>query len=54
MSEILKLENIYYTYQTDEGETNAVEDVSFSVKNGEFVSIIGPSGSGKTTILSLI
>ncbi|MBQ9781784.1 MAG: ABC transporter ATP-binding protein [Clostridia bacterium] len=52
--EILKLENVYYTYQSDEGETNAVEDLSFSVNEGEFVSIIGPSGSGKTTVLSLI
>ncbi len=52
--EILKLENVYYTYQSDEGETSAVEDLSFSVNEGEFVSIIGPSGSGKTTVLSLI
>ncbi len=52
--DILKLENVYYTYQSDEGETSAVENLSFTVKEGEFVSIIGPSGSGKTTVLSLI
>lgn len=52
--DILKLEKVYYTYQSDEGETSAVEDLSFTVKEGEFVSIIGPSGSGKTTVLSLI
>ncbi len=52
--EILKLENVHYAYQSDEGETLAVEDLSFSVNEGEFVSIIGPSGSGKTTLLSLI
>ncbi len=52
--EILKLEKVHYTYQSDEGETLAVEDLSFSVNEGEFVSIIGPSGSGKTTVLSLI
>ena len=52
--DILKLENVYYTYQSDEGETTAVKDLSFTVKDGEFVSIIGPSGSGKTTVLSLI
>jgi NitT/TauT family transport system ATP-binding protein len=36
------------------GETQVVKDLSFSVYNGEFLSIIGPSGCGKTTVLSLI
>lgn len=54
MKEVLKLENISKTYQAKNGETEAVRDVNFSVKEGEFVSIIGPSGCGKSTILSIV
>ena len=54
MSNLLELKNINLTYQTLKSETKAIENVSFSVKQGEFVSIVGPSGSGKTTILSII
>ena len=36
------------------GEIKAVENLSFSVKEGEFFSMLGPSGSGKTTCLRLI
>lgn len=41
-------------FQTLEGETEAIRDVSFSVQKGEFVSIVGPSGCGKSTILNII
>lgn len=41
-------------YQSPEGETEALKDVSFSVEEGEFVAIVGPSGCGKTTMLSLV
>ncbi len=51
---ILSFDEVSLTYQTLEGETKALDKVSFSIKNGEFVSIVGPSGCGKTTILSLI
>ena len=54
MDDILKLQNVCLTYQTKQGETSALKDLSFTVKNTEFISIIGPSGCGKTTILSLI
>ena len=50
---MLTFENISYTYHTKEGETTAVKDLSFTVEDGQFVSVIGPSGCGKTTILSL-
>ena len=50
---MLTFDNISYTYHTIEGETSAVKDLTFTVDNGQFVSVIGPSGCGKTTILSL-
>ena len=54
MSTLLELKNINLTYQTLNSETEAIKNVSFTINQGEFVSIVGPSGSGKTTILSLI
>lgn len=53
MKEVLRFENVSMHYHTKQGETHAVENLSFSVNEGEFVSIVGPSGCGKTTILSL-
>lgn len=50
---ILSFKNVGYTYHSEDGEVNAVENMSFDVEQGEFVAIIGPSGCGKTTILSL-
>lgn len=54
MPEILKLKNVSLIYQSPHAETLAVDNLSFSVNEGEFVSVIGPSGCGKTTVLSLI
>lgn len=50
---MLEFKNITYTYHTNAGETTAVKNLSFTVDEGSFVSVIGPSGCGKTTILSL-
>lgn len=50
---ILSFNDISYTYHTPDGETLAIEHMSFKVERGQFVAIIGPSGCGKTTILSL-
>ena len=36
------------------GEVNAVQNVSFSVKEGELIALLGPSGGGKTTVLRMI
>ncbi len=54
MSEILQLKNVSLTYQSELKETEAVNNLSFTVSEGEFVSIIGPSGCGKTSVLSMI
>lgn len=54
MDQVLELKNIHYAYHTLEGETSALTNISFSLKKGEFVSIVGPSGCGKSTLLSLI
>lgn len=50
----LEIKNISYSYQTLEAETMALQDISFTVQEGEFVSIVGPSGCGKSTLLNLI
>ena len=55
MSEIIRVEHLKYVYNPGmPDETTALDDVSFSVEEGDFVGIIGSTGSGKSTILSLI
>ena len=53
MKEVLQFDNVSMHYHSKQGETVALQDVNFSVLDGEFVAIIGPSGCGKTTLLSL-
>lgn len=54
MKEVLKLKKVSKRYQAKNGEVEALSNINFSVKEGEFVSIIGPSGCGKSTLLSII
>ena len=54
MKEVLQVKNVSKIYQAENGEVEALKDITFNVKEGEFVSIIGPSGCGKSTILSII
>lgn len=51
---ILEVQHISKTYGKGETKVNALNDVSFSVEQGEFVAIIGPSGSGKSTLLHIL
>ena len=51
---LLDVANITKRFRTADGETIAVDGMSFSVAAGEFVSIIGPSGCGKSTLFNII
>lgn len=54
MAEILRLENINYSYIDGGYERQILKDLSYSFEEGKFYTILGPSGSGKTTLLSII
>lgn len=54
MHNVVEIHNIGMKYQSLDGEIDALEDINFSVRDGEFISIVGPSGCGKSTLLSII
>jgi len=51
---LIEVKNISKTYFGEGVETHALKNVSFSVEQGEFISIMGPSGSGKSTLLHIL
>ena len=54
MKDVLKIEKLKKYYGTRSNITKAIDNISFSVDEGEFVAIMGASGSGKTTLLNCI
>ena len=54
MKEILKLDHIQKFYGNEGNVTKAIQDIDFSVQEGEFLGIMGASGSGKSTLLNMM
>lgn len=54
MNKTIELNTVVKKYRRGTEEVHAIDSVSLSVEEGEFLSIVGPSGSGKTTLLNLI
>ena len=54
MTNELVVNNLHKSFNTKDGDLVAIEDVSFSINEGEIVAIVGPSGCGKSTLLNII
>jgi putative ABC transport system ATP-binding protein len=51
---VIRLENVFKTYDLGEIQVQALRGVSLAVYEGEFVAVMGPSGSGKSTIMNIL
>ncbi|WP_265458803.1 ABC transporter ATP-binding protein [Enterococcus sp. HY326] len=54
MKTIIDVKNLTKTFGSRKNKVNVLENISFSVEEGEFVGIMGPSGAGKTTLLNIL
>lgn len=54
MSKLLEVKNLKKYYHDSKSEILAIDDISFSVNENEFISIVGTSGCGKSTLLSIL
>ncbi len=54
MADMIKISELEKIYRTEEVETVALNKLSMSVKEGEFVAVMGPSGCGKSTLLNIL
>ncbi|WP_348811181.1 ABC transporter ATP-binding protein [Flavobacterium maritimum] len=51
---MIQIKNLSKVFRTEEVETKALSEISLTIKEGDFVSIMGPSGSGKSTLLNIV
>ena len=51
---MINIQNLSKIFRTEEIETTALNEVSLTIHQGEFISIMGPSGSGKSTLLNIV
>jgi putative ABC transport system ATP-binding protein len=51
---LIRLENVYKTYDLGEIQVHALRGISLEVREGEFVAVMGPSGSGKSTVMNIM
>lgn len=51
---LVEVKNVSMNYHSPEGEVAALKDISLTINQGDFISIVGPSGCGKSTLLNII
>jgi putative ABC transport system ATP-binding protein len=54
MTEVLRLDSVSKVYGSGDGEVRALDGVSLTVHEGDFVAVVGPSGSGKSTLMNIL
>ena len=54
MMHLIDVRNVYKIYNPGENQVNALDGVSLTIDEGEFVAIIGQSGSGKSTLMNML